>query len=508
MHAPLQESAAKKAPGGPGRQPEAHPAAPQGDLVESLGAGRALDASTRGRMEPVIGVALDHVRIHEDARASAVADAHDARALTFGNHVAFAAGQHRPGTPAGDALLAHELAHVAQQGQAARGLAEGAPRRFGREGLSSADDPVLERSADFTAMRATMALHATAHGLRAGAPLAAPGASAGGLRLSRCSKSKTEDKDAGPQQDAGAQPDAGPQQPVMPLFRTLPRGGTPDTLGKGESLKSVADRAYLHHEVEYIQILRDANGIPESEDRKLKEGRSITVPIVQVPDPNTPPPAGTTVTPLVVPFGPVAQMTFDSEGHDTPGRPGYSRTPSVPPQASGVTVGRGYDMGSRSAADIEAQLTAAGVPPETAKDYGQGAGLKGDKASSFLKKHPNLPELTREQQWNLFIQEYYRVSNKALEDLARFELGRPQAQRVDLNNIDATTTQMLVDLKYRGDLTSGKWGSLRSLVHDSAAFNAFMQVRANWSSVPYDRYRRRCEALGLTAEPDDTTKKK
>ncbi len=507
MRATLQDPAAKKAPGGPGRQPEAHPAAAQGDLVESLGAGRALDVATRGRMEPVIGVALDHVRIHEDARASAVADAHDARALTFGNHVAFAAGQHRPGTFAGDALLAHELAHVAQQGQAARSLAEGAPQRFGREGLSSADDPVLERAAGFTAMRATMALHATAHGLRAGAPLAAPGASAGGLRLSRCSKSKTEDKDAGSQQDAGTQPDAGPQPPAMPLFRTLPRGGTPDTLGKGESLKSVAERAYLHREAEYIQILRDANSIPESEDRKLKEGRRITVPIVQVPDPNTPPPAGTTVTPFVVPFGPVAQMTFDSEGSEEKGK-FYSRKPSVPPQASGVTVGRGYDMGSRSAVEIEAQLTAAGVPPETAKDYGQGAGLKGDKASEFLKKHPNLPELTQQQQWSLFIQEYYRVSNKALEDLARFELGRPQAQRVDLNNIDTTTTQMLVDLKYRGDLTAGKWGSLRSLVHDSAAFNAFMQVRANWGNVPYDRYSRRCVALGLTAEPDDTTKKK
>jgi hypothetical protein len=38
-----------------------------------------------------------------------------ARALAYGTDVAFAPGQHRPGTPVGDALLAHELAHVLQQ---------------------------------------------------------------------------------------------------------------------------------------------------------------------------------------------------------------------------------------------------------------------------------------------------------------------------------------------------------------------------------------------------------
>ena len=41
-----------------------------------------------------------------------------ARAVTVGEHVAFAPGEYRPGTPVGDALLAHELAHVGQQADA------------------------------------------------------------------------------------------------------------------------------------------------------------------------------------------------------------------------------------------------------------------------------------------------------------------------------------------------------------------------------------------------------
>ena len=38
-----------------------------------------------------------------------------ARAFTTGADVYFAEGEHRPGTAAGDELLAHELTHVVQQ---------------------------------------------------------------------------------------------------------------------------------------------------------------------------------------------------------------------------------------------------------------------------------------------------------------------------------------------------------------------------------------------------------
>lgn len=77
---------------------------------------------------------VSHVRLHDDAPAHTVAEAHDARALTIGADVYFGAGEYAPGTPDGDRLLGHELAHTAQQ-RGADVLAPAAKLR-----ASSADD--------------------------------------------------------------------------------------------------------------------------------------------------------------------------------------------------------------------------------------------------------------------------------------------------------------------------------------------------------------------------------
>lgn len=83
---------------------------------EVLGSpGQALNAGTRAFMEPRFGHDFGKVRIHTDARASASAEAVGALAYTVGRDVVFRAGQHAPGTAAGNRLLAHELAHVVQQ---------------------------------------------------------------------------------------------------------------------------------------------------------------------------------------------------------------------------------------------------------------------------------------------------------------------------------------------------------------------------------------------------------
>ena len=56
------------------------------------------------------------VRMHADGRASALASDLGANAVTVGNDIFFANGRYAPETPQGEHLLAHELAHVAQQG--------------------------------------------------------------------------------------------------------------------------------------------------------------------------------------------------------------------------------------------------------------------------------------------------------------------------------------------------------------------------------------------------------
>ena len=79
------------------------------------GPGRPLDARTRATLEPHFGASFEGVRVHAGPAADRSAGAIDARAFTIGNDVVFAGGHDRPGTPAGQRLLAHELSHVVQQ---------------------------------------------------------------------------------------------------------------------------------------------------------------------------------------------------------------------------------------------------------------------------------------------------------------------------------------------------------------------------------------------------------
>lgn len=80
--------------------------------------GKSLDATSRQFMESSFGYDFSRVRIHTDSAAAQSARAMSALAFTVGSHIAFAQGQYAPGTVTGKRLLAHELAHVVQQGGA------------------------------------------------------------------------------------------------------------------------------------------------------------------------------------------------------------------------------------------------------------------------------------------------------------------------------------------------------------------------------------------------------
>jgi Domain of unknown function (DUF4157) len=78
--------------------------------------GRPLDSGARGEMERGFGHSFARVRVHDDARAAESARAVGAHAYAVGSDVVFGAGRYAPGTGEGRKLLAHELAHVVQQG--------------------------------------------------------------------------------------------------------------------------------------------------------------------------------------------------------------------------------------------------------------------------------------------------------------------------------------------------------------------------------------------------------
>jgi hypothetical protein len=80
--------------------------------------GRALDPAARAFLEPRFGIDFSAVRIHTDSQAAASARAINARAYTVGSDVVFDTGEYAPHSDSGRRLLAHELAHVVQQGAA------------------------------------------------------------------------------------------------------------------------------------------------------------------------------------------------------------------------------------------------------------------------------------------------------------------------------------------------------------------------------------------------------
>src|ERR1700676_446135 len=80
--------------------------------------GMALDADTRTRFEQHFGHDFGRIRVHADAEGAAAAQSVAADAFTVGRHIVFARDRYAPHTGGGRDLLAHELAHAVQQGQA------------------------------------------------------------------------------------------------------------------------------------------------------------------------------------------------------------------------------------------------------------------------------------------------------------------------------------------------------------------------------------------------------
>ncbi|MBN2388413.1 MAG: DUF4157 domain-containing protein [Anaerolineales bacterium] len=78
--------------------------------------GRPLEEKTRAALEPHFGHEFGQVQIHTDAAAADAARTVHALAFTVGKDIVFGRDQYAPTTRAGRGLLAHELAHVVQQG--------------------------------------------------------------------------------------------------------------------------------------------------------------------------------------------------------------------------------------------------------------------------------------------------------------------------------------------------------------------------------------------------------
>ncbi|WP_281556869.1 DUF4157 domain-containing protein [Thalassomonas sp. RHCl1] len=100
----------------------AEPAPGVGTAVHGLNnRGMAMPESSRAFFEPRFGRDFSGVKFHHGGYAENLAEAVNARAFTFGNHIVFGRGEYQPQSDRGRHLISHELAHVLQQGgQSAR----------------------------------------------------------------------------------------------------------------------------------------------------------------------------------------------------------------------------------------------------------------------------------------------------------------------------------------------------------------------------------------------------
>ncbi len=161
-----------------------------GDVARArsqLGRGDTVPAGLRTEVEQVTGQDLSDVRVHTGAPAQTMAADLGARAFTVGRDIVVAGGEPSTGTLHGDALLAHELAHAAQQGRS--GIAESAEKSDTGGGRDLAETAADDVSADaviglWTGMRQRLS--------DAGSTVA--GRVKSGLRLQRCGGAKIDPK--------------------------------------------------------------------------------------------------------------------------------------------------------------------------------------------------------------------------------------------------------------------------------------------------------------------------
>lgn len=169
------------------------------------------------------------------------------------------------------------------------------------------------------------------------------------------------------------------------------------------------------------------------------------------------------VTPpqLTVRFG---QRTFDAEGTEQPGRY-FSREIHWPGGSSGVTIGRGYDMGQRTRLQVQRELSYAGMNAASAEALSMAAGYRGAAAERFVSEYRGyLPGISLDVQQALFeeittpeiIADVKRILSKV--DVVN-EYGR-----ANWDDLSAPVQELLFDLRYRGDYRADTRKDLQPLI--------------------------------------------
>lgn len=199
---------------------------------------------------------------------------------------------------------------------------------------------------------------------------------------------------------------------------------------------------------------------------------------------------------LTVAFG---QTTFNAEGQEARGK-FFSRAIHWPGGASGVTLGRGYDMGQRTRLQILSELRYAGMSESDANFLSGAAGLRGESARRFVAtRSVESPSISLPAQRALF---ETITTPEIIGDIKRI-LAKPDLQAtygaVTWDQLDPLAQELVFDLRYRGDYTPETRTQIQpALVSGNIELLArVMADRAYWASrgVPPQRIEDRISLL-------------
>ena len=199
---------------------------------------------------------------------------------------------------------------------------------------------------------------------------------------------------------------------------------------------------------------------------------------------------------LSVPFG---KLTFAAEGQENSSRY-FSRVIHYPGgSASGVTIGRGYDMGNRTQTQVRRDLMASGLSEMHASQIARGAGLRGAEAGRFVREHKDfIPPIPLAAQHDLFTK---ITAPSYISDIRRI-FNKPDVVekygRADWDTLPRGIQELVFDLRYRGDYTPETRKLLQASIvsGDSASFYELIRNEDYWLSrgVPASRVAARIAA--------------
>lgn len=186
------------------------------------------------------------------------------------------------------------------------------------------------------------------------------------------------------------------------------------------------------------------------------------------------------------------QVTFDAEGSEDARSPYFSRHIHWPGnELSGVTLGRGYDMGNRTEQQVTKDLVKAGLLPDKAAAFAKGAGKKGTQAQKFVQENRvKLGLISTQQQKNLFELIYPDYVARARMNYDKWTQEEPE--RFEWDDLDPVVRDILVDFVYQG-FTKGPRPMQAGMNNDAQELIDYIESSPTLSQ--YEAGRRRAKYL-------------